>query len=48
LNLSQGSILNLNGIHPSRGVDLVLNGAKVGRGEIVSLGDVLGIRVLEV
>ncbi|MEF9496771.1 type III secretion system cytoplasmic ring protein SctQ [Chlamydia sp. 04-14] len=48
LKLTQGSILNLNGIHPSRGVDLILNGAKVGRGEIVSLGDVLGIRVLEV
>ncbi|AAP04790.1 type III secretion system cytoplasmic ring protein SctQ [Chlamydia caviae] len=48
LKLTQGSVLNFNGVHPSRGVDLILNGAKVGRGEIVSLGDVLGIRVLEV
>ncbi|WP_348663544.1 type III secretion system cytoplasmic ring protein SctQ [Chlamydia vaughanii] len=48
LKLAPGSVLNFDGIHPSRGVDMILNGAKVGRGEIVSLGDVLGIRVLEV
>lgn len=48
LKLSQGSVLNFNGVHPSRGIHIILDGAKVGRGEIVSLGDVLGIRVLEV
>lgn len=48
LKIAQGSILQFPGVHPARGVDLILNGAKVGRGEIVSLGDVLGIRVLEV
>lgn len=47
LKLAPGSILNL-GVHPSRGVDIILDGAKVGRGEILALGDVLGIRVLEV
>lgn len=48
LKITQGSILQFSGAHPARGIDLILNGAKVGRGEIVSLGDVLGIRVLEV
>ncbi|WP_201456530.1 type III secretion system cytoplasmic ring protein SctQ [Chlamydia sp. 17-3921] len=47
LKLAPGSILNL-GVHPVRGVNIILNGEKVGRGEIISLGDVLGIRVLEV
>ncbi|AHK63687.1 type III secretion system cytoplasmic ring protein SctQ [Chlamydia avium] len=48
LKITQGSVLQFPGIHPVRGIDLILNGTKVGRGEIVSLGDVLGIRVLQV
>ncbi len=48
LKLSSSSILDLQGSHPSRGVHLMINGQKVGRGEIVALGDVLGIRVLEI
>ncbi|EPP34670.1 type III secretion apparatus protein, YscQ/HrcQ family [Chlamydia ibidis] len=47
LSLGIGSVLHFDGTHPVLGVDLILNGAKVGRGEIVSLGNVLGIRVLE-
>lgn len=45
--LTHGSVLDFYGMHPSRGVDLMLDGHKFGRGEIISLGDVLGIRVLE-
>lgn len=47
IKLNLGSILSL-GNHPAYGVDIILDGAKVGRGEIIALGDVLGIRVLEV
>ncbi|ANH78510.1 type III secretion system cytoplasmic ring protein SctQ [Candidatus Chlamydia sanziniae] len=47
LKLAPGSVLHL-GVNPVRGIDIILDGAKVGRGEIISLGDVLGIRVLEV
>lgn len=46
LKLTPGSILDL-GVHPEQGVNLVVNGLKVGRGEVISLGDVLGVRVLE-
>jgi type III secretion system apparatus protein YscQ/HrcQ len=48
LKLEPGSILHFEGMHPTLGVDIILNGAKVGRGNIIALQDVLGIRVLEV
>lgn len=47
IKLSLGSVLSLRA-HPAHGIDIILDGAKVGRGEIIALGDVLGIRVLEV
>ncbi|SPN73822.1 type III secretion system protein,Flagellar motor switch/type III secretory pathway protein,type III secretion apparatus protein, YscQ/HrcQ family,Surface presentation of antigens (SPOA) [Chlamydia serpentis] len=47
IKLNLGSVLNLRA-HPAHGIDIILDGAKVGRGEIIALGDVLGIRVLEV
>ena len=48
LKLGPGSVLSFEGVHPTLGVDIVLNGAKVGRCTIIALQDVLGIRVLEV
>ncbi|AOQ15969.1 type III secretion system protein [Chlamydia trachomatis] len=48
LKLGPGSVLQFDGVHPTLGVDIILNGAKVGRGNIIALQDVLGIRVLEV
>ncbi|MBQ8498832.1 type III secretion system cytoplasmic ring protein SctQ [Chlamydia sp.] len=48
LKLGPGGILPLEGVHPALGVDIILNGAKVGRGNILALQDVLGIQVLEV
>jgi flagellar motor switch protein FliN/FliY len=47
LELQPGNILELN-VHPERGVDLVVNGNCIGKGELLKIGDVLGVRVLEV
>ena len=43
--ITPGNLLELN-VSPEQGVDLLLNGKKVGRGELVRMGDVLGVRVL--
>ncbi len=45
MDLAPGNLLDLN-VSPSQGVDLVVNGKKVGRGELIRMGDVLGVRVL--
>ncbi|NGX60622.1 MAG: Flagellar motor switch protein FliN [Chlamydiae bacterium] len=42
--LSPGSVLDLH-ITPEQGVDLVVGGKKVGRGELIRLGDTLGVRI---
>jgi flagellar motor switch protein FliN len=46
LELQAGNMLELN-IHPEAGVDLVVNGKRIARGEILRIGDVLGVRVIE-
>jgi flagellar motor switch protein FliN len=46
LKLEPGNFLDLE-IHPENGVDLVINGKLVGRGELLRLGESLGIRILE-
>ncbi len=46
MKLTPGNFLELP-IHPEQGVALTVNGQKVGRGELVYLGDKLGIRILE-
>jgi flagellar motor switch protein FliN/FliY len=46
LELQPGNFLEL-GISPEQGVNLTINGKKIGRGELVYLGDALGIRVIE-
>ena len=46
MQLSPGNFLQLP-IHPEQGVVLSINGQKVGRGEMIYLGDALGIRILE-
>jgi flagellar motor switch protein FliN len=45
MNLAPGNLLELN-VSPEQGVDLVINGKKVGRGELIRMGDVLGVRIL--
>jgi flagellar motor switch protein FliN/FliY len=46
MKLSPGNFLELP-IHPEQGVNLTVNGQKIGRGELVYLGEQLGIRILE-
>ena len=46
LELEPGNLLELD-IHPENGVDLVINGKKVGKGELIRIGESLGVRVLE-
>lgn len=45
LELEPGNLLELN-VSVEQGVDLVVNGKKVGRGELIRMGDLLGVRVL--
>lgn len=46
LQLEPGNMLDIN-IHPERGVDLTINGKLIGRGELIRVGDVLGVRILK-
>lgn len=46
MQLEPGNILKLD-VNPESGVDLVVNGKVVGRGELLKIGDLLGVRVLD-
>jgi flagellar motor switch protein FliN/FliY len=46
MNMQPGNILDL-AVHPEQGVDLSVNGQKIGRAELVNLGETLGIRIIE-
>lgn len=46
MNMQPGNLLDL-AIHPERGVNLVVNGQRIARGELVNLGETLGVRILE-
>ncbi|GEM_PF-2499401 len=46
LQMSEGNTLDLD-VHPEKGVDLVVDGQCVGRGELVKIGDHLGVRILD-
>lgn len=43
--LAPGNMLEL-GVTPEQGVDLLVNGKKMGRGELIRMGETLGIRIL--
>ncbi len=47
MHLTPGNTLELP-IHPDQGVSLSINGRKVGRAELVYLGEQLGLRILEI
>lgn len=47
MHLTPGNTLELP-IHPDQGVSLTINGQKVGRAELVYLGEQLGLRILEI
>lgn len=44
--LEPGNMLELD-VHPENGVDLVVNGKCIGKGELLRIGDVLGVRILD-
>lgn len=46
LELQPGNMLELD-IHPEAGVDMVVNGKKVARGELLKIGDAIGVRISE-
>lgn len=47
LQLKAGNVLEL-AIKPEQGVDLTIGGKKVAKGELLKLGDVLGVRILQI
>lgn len=47
MHLNPGNTLELP-IHPDQTVSLTVNGQKVGRAELVHLGDTVGLRILEI
>ncbi|MBA3604201.1 MAG: type III secretion system cytoplasmic ring protein SctQ [Parachlamydiaceae bacterium] len=46
MDLEPGNLLELN-IHPENGVDLVVNGVVIAKGELLKIGDSLGVRILD-
>jgi flagellar motor switch protein FliN/FliY len=46
MELSPGNMLELD-ISPENGVDLVVNGKRIGKGELIRIGETLGLRVLD-
>jgi flagellar motor switch protein FliN/FliY len=46
MELQPGNLLELD-VHPENGVDLVINGKCIGRGELLRIGETLGVRVLD-
>ncbi|MES2345623.1 MAG: type III secretion system cytoplasmic ring protein SctQ [Chlamydiota bacterium] len=47
LELQPGNELTLP-VHPEQGVDLLINGKKVAKGELIKIGEALGIRILHI
>lgn len=46
LKLEPGNLLNID-LHPQNGVDLTLNGQIVAKGELIRIGDAIGVRIME-
>lgn len=47
MSIQPGNLLDLK-VHPEKSVNLIVNGQKIGSGELVNLGDTLGVRILEI
>lgn len=47
MEMQPGNMLSLN-VHPEDGVDLVVNGRRIGKGELIRLGETLGVRITEI
>lgn len=46
LKIEQGNLLDVT-VNPANGVDLTINGKVVAKGELVRIGENLGVRILE-
>ena len=46
LQLEPGNVLDVQ-IHPENGVNLTVNGKLIGKGELLRIGETLGVRILE-
>jgi len=46
MDLKPGNLLELD-VHPESGIDLVVNGSRVAKGELLQVGETLGVRILE-
>lgn len=46
IKLEPGNLLDVN-LNPKNGVDLTINGKLVGKGELIRIGDVIGVRILQ-
>lgn len=46
MRLQPGNLLELT-VHPQDEIDLVVNGKRIGRGELLRIGQLLGVRVTE-
>ena len=47
MELQPGNMLELN-IHPEDGVDLVVSGRRIAKGELLRIGEALGVRILDI
>lgn len=47
LELQPGNLLELD-VHPENGVDLVVNGKRIAKAELIRLGEALGLRILDI
>ena len=46
LTLKPGNVLTLT-VHPDMDVSLVANGQKVARGQLIQIGEVIGVKIIE-
>jgi flagellar motor switch protein FliN len=47
LQLKPGNLIELP-VRPDQGVDIILNGKKVAKGELIKLGEALGVKILQI
>ena len=46
MDLKPGNLSELN-VHPESGIDLIVNGSRIAKGELLQIGETLGVRITE-